>query len=404
MARYRQWFGVRFEFLLYDVTSTFFEGAAEDNPQAQRGYSRDQRSGNKQVCIGLVCTPEGLPLSFEVFAGNRADVTTVEEIVSSMETKYGVAERIWVMDRGMVSEANIAFLRERKARYLVGTPKSWLRHHEAALLEQSDWQEAQAGLEVRFVAHPDGPPGEKYVLCRSGARAEKERAMLQRQSDGLTAALGRIGASLSRQPQTDQETVGRRIGRALGKFPAAAAIIQATVQRDAAGRATGLEIASSVDGGQKAHRQKGAYLLRTNCEETDPALLWKWYIQLTQAEAAFRTAKSDLGLRPVFHHKENRVQAHILVCFLALALWRTLEQWMHSKGLGSCARQLIKQMAGIKSVDVIVPVQRASVATELRLRVVTTPEPATAQLLAHLGLRLPKGSREVGNVVPKITP
>lgn len=404
MTRYRQWFGVRFEFLLYDVTSTFFEGAAEDNPQAQRGYSRDQRSGNKQVCIGLVCTPEGLPLSFEVFAGNRADVTTVEEIVTSMENKYGVAERVWVMDRGMVSEANIAFLRERKARYLVGTPKSWLRHHEAALLEQSDWQEAQAGLEVRFVAHPDGPPGEKYVLCRSGARAEKERAMLQRQSDGLTAALGRIGASLARQPQTDQEAVGRRIGRALGKFPAAAAIIQATVQRDAAGRATGLEIASVVAVGQKAHRQKGAYLLRTNCEETDPALLWKWYIQLTQAEAAFRTAKSDLGLRPVFHHKENRVQAHILVCFLALALWRTLEQWMHSKGLGSCARQLIKQMAGIKSVDVIVPVQRASVATELRLRVVTTPEPATAQLLAHLGLRLPKGSREISNVVPKITP
>ncbi len=145
--------------------------------------------------------------------------------------------------------------------------------------------------------------------------------------------------------------------------------------------------------------------MRTNCDETDPALLWKWYIQLTQAEAAFRTAKSDLGLRPVFHHKENRVQAHILVCFLALALWRTLEQWMQSKGLGICARQLIiKQVAGIKSVDVIVPVRRAEITTELRLRVVTTPEPATAQLLAQLGLRLPKGSREVSNVVPKISP
>ena len=150
-------------------------------------------------------------------------------------------------------------------------------------------------------------------------------------------------------------------------------------------------------------------MLRTNWEETDPALCslgaeWRWYIQLTQAEAAFRTAKSDLGLRPVFHHKQDRVQAHLLVCFLALALWRTLEQWMRAKGLGTCARQLVKQLAGIKSVDVILPVLRRTVRTELRLRVVATPEPATAQLLAHLGLRLPKGPRIVANVVPKTGP
>jgi transposase len=404
MTRYRQWFGVRFEFLLYDVTSTYFEGQAEDNPQAQRGYSRDQRSGNKQVCIGLVCTPEGLPLSFEVFAGNRADVSTVEDIVQAMENKYGQAERVWVMDRGMVSEANLAFLRERKARYLVGTPKSWLRAHEQVLLEQTDWKTVQDGLEVRLVEQPGGEPGERYVLCRSGARAEKERAMLLRQSERLTAELIKIDAWLRRSPQADQETVGRRIGRHLGKYPAAAAIVVTEVIRDAEGRAASLKISSRLEAGQKAHRQKGAYLLRTNCEETDPVLLWKWYIQLTQAEAAFRTAKSDLGLRPVFHQKEDRVQAHILVCFLALALWRTLEQWMHLKGLGTCARQLIKEMAGIKSVDVIVPVRRGERTTELRLRVVTTPEPACTQLLAHLGLRLPKGAREISNVVPKITP
>ena len=403
MTRYRQWFGVRFEFLLYDVTSTYFEGQAEQNPQAQRGYSRDQRSGNKQVCIGLVCTPEGLPLSFEVFAGNRTDVTTVETIVRQMEEKYGQAERVWVMDRGMVSEANLAFLRERKARYLVGTPKSWLRAHEQTLLEQSDWKTVQDGLEVRLVKHPDGEPGERYVLCRSSARAEKERAMLERQSERLTGELIKIDNWLRRSPQADQETVGRRIGRHLGKYPAAAAIVVAEVLRDANGRAASLRISSRLGAGQKAHRQKGAYLLRTNCDETDPAKLWKWYIQLTQAEAAFRTAKTDLGLRPVFHQKEHRVQAHILVCFLAMALWRSLEQWMQAKGLGTCARQLVKQIAGIKSVDVIVPVRRAQIATELRLRVVTTPEPATAQLLAHLGLRLPKGTREINNVVPKIT-
>lgn len=395
MERYRQWFGVRFEFLLYDVTSTYFEGEAARNAQAQRGYSRDQRSDCKQVCIGLVCTPEGLPLSFEVFAGNRADVTTVEQIVRAMEEKYGAAERIWVMDRGMISADNIAFLRARRARYLVGTPKSWLRAHEAALLEQADWHQVQDGLEVRLVEHPDGAPGERYVLCRSGARAQKERAMLARQSERLTAELVKIDAWLQRSPQTDLEAVGRRIGRHLGKYPAAAAIIRAEVSHDAQGRAVGLQICSALDAGQKAHRQKGAYLLRTNCEETDPALLWRWYIQLTQAEAAFRTAKSDLGLRPIFHQKADRVQAHILVCFLALALWRTLEQWMRAKGLGTCARQLVKEIAGIKSVDVMLPVRRAGVRTELRLRVLTTPEPALAQLLAHLGLRLPKGSRPI---------
>jgi hypothetical protein len=402
MERYRQWFGVRFEFLLYDVTSTFFEGQATGNALAEHGCSRDQRGDCKQVCIGLVCTPEGLPLSFEVFAGNRADVTTVEQIVIAMEAKYGLAERVWVMDRGMVSEENIAFLRTRQARYLVGTPKSWLRQHEAVLLETADWHEVQGGLEVRLVVHPDGPPGEQYVLCRSSARAQKERAMLQRQSDGLTAALGKIDAWLRRTPQDNLEAVGRRIGRALGKYPSAAAIVNARVLSDPQGRACALEIASERSAGQKAHRQKGAYLLRTNCEETDPALLWRWYIQLTQAEAAFRTAKSDLGLRPIFHQKQERVAAHILVCFLALALWRTLEQWMAAQGLGSCARQLLKQVAGIKSLDVILPVKRGELVGELRLRTVATPEPATAQLLAHLGLRLPKGAREIGNVVPKI--
>jgi transposase len=401
MERYRQWFGVRFEFLLYDVTSTFFEGQAEGNPQAQRGYSRDQRSDCKQVCIGLVCTPEGLPLAFELFAGNRSDVTTVEEIVTMMETKYGVAARIWVMDRGMVSEANITFLRARKARYLVGTPKSWLRQHEATLLERTDWREVSDGLEVRLVAHPDGAAGEQYVLCRSAARAQKERAMLQRQSDGLADALGKVAAWLHRTPQTELEAVGRRIGRALGKYPAAAALITAQVQTDSQGRANGLEITSDVAAGRRAHRQKGAYLLRTNCEETDPVQLWRWYIQLVQAEAAFRTAKSDLGLRPIYHQKTDRVHAHILVCFLALALWRTLEQWMQIKGLGTCARQLIKNVAGIKSMDVILPVKRGETTCELRLRVVATPEPATAQLLAHLDLRLPKGPRKIANVVPK---
>ncbi|NIP18992.1 MAG: IS1634 family transposase, partial [Xanthomonadales bacterium] len=176
MERYRDWFGVRFEFLLYDVTSTYFEGQAEGNEKAARGYSRDGRSDCKQVCIGLVCTPEGLPLSYKVFAGNRTDVTTVEEIVTEMEEVYGQAERVWVMDRGMVSEANIQWLRERKARYLVGTPKGQLKNFEADLLDKEGWHEVQSGLEAKLVPNPDGKGKEQFVLCRSNARAEKERA------------------------------------------------------------------------------------------------------------------------------------------------------------------------------------------------------------------------------------
>jgi len=393
MDRYRDWFGIRFEFLLYDVTSTFFEGQAEGNDKAARGYSRDRRSDCKQVCIGLVCSPEGLPLSFEVFAGNRTDVTTVEEIVTVMESKYGAAERVWVMDRGMVSEQNIAFLRQRKARYLVGTPKSQLREFEKQLLDREGWHEVQDGLEARLLPHPDGEGREQYVLCRSSARAQKERAMLARQSERLCEELGKIDAALRRQPESDLEKLGRRIGRHQGKSPAAAGLIEVEVQRDENGTAIALSISSPLSKGQNRHRRHGAYLLRTNCTETDPAQLWRWYIQLTQAEAAFRTAKSDLKLRPIYHQKTGRVEAHILVCFLALAQWRVLEQWMSGKGLGTCARKLVAEIGTIKSMDVVLPVKRGAVTAELTVRTVARPERRVAELLAHLDLELPSRNR-----------
>jgi len=210
--------------LLYDVTSTFFEGKAEENEKAARGHSRDQRPDCKQVCIGLVCTPEGLPLAFEVFKGNRNDVTTVEEIVTAMEQKYGKSERIWVMDRGMVSAENLAFLRARKARYLLGTPRRELKAYEALLLEKDGWQEVQSGVEARLIAHADGKGEEQYVLCRSTAGSEKESAMLRQQSERLCAQLAKIDSALRCQEQANIETVGRRIGRWLGKYPAAARI------------------------------------------------------------------------------------------------------------------------------------------------------------------------------------
>lgn len=401
MERYRDWFGVRFEFLLYDVTSTYFEGQALDNDKAARGYSRDSRGDCKQVCIGLVCTPEGLPLNYEVFAGNRTDVTTVEEIVVKMEERFGQAERIWVMDRGMVSEGNIAFLRQRKALYIVGTPKSQLRAFEAELAEEENWTDVQNGVEARLVEHPDGDGSERFVLCRSNARAAKERAMLERQMARLSEEFLKIDRSLRRRAHADVEKVGRRIGRWLGRYPAAAKLLEAQLNYDGQGRARALRVFCPLKGNGHPLLAKGAYLLRTNCTENNPAKLWRWYIQLTQAEAAFRTAKSDIGLRPIYHQKTERVEAHLLVCFLSLALWRSLEMWMTSKGLGTRAGKLVEAISTIRSMDVLVPVKRGDRTIDLRLRTVAKPDPDVAVLLAHLGLKLPQGSKLVQNVVEK---
>ncbi len=403
LKRYQSWFGVQFEFLLYDVTSTYFEGQAQANEKAARGYSRDHRPDCKQVNIGLVVTPESLPIGYEVFAGNRADVTTVEDMVELMEQKYGQASRIWVLDRGMISEENIDFLRERKARYLVGTPKSQLRRFEAQLLEQANWAQVQEGVEVKIVAHPDGGSEERYLLCRSSARRQKEAAMLELARKRLRAQLDKTHASLQRRPAKDPNLIERRVGRWLGRFAAAERLLEVTVERDANNHACGLNITERPERTTWAEQAHGAYLLRTNCTEKDPVKLWRWYVQLSQAEAAFRISKSDLSLRPVFHHKTERVEAHILVCFLSLALWRTLEMWMHGKGLGDCARELLKQIATIRSMDLVLPVKEPDnqQTRELRLRVVARPDRPVAELLVRLGLDLPSAPKAVQNVVEK---
>jgi Transposase DDE domain len=343
--RYQSWFGVEFEFLLYDVTSTYFEGQAEGNAKAKR---------------------------------------------------------VWVLDRGMISEENLDFLRERGACYLVGTPKSQLKHFQARLLEEADWTEVQPGVEVKLVGHPDGGE-EQYVLCRSRARRQKEAAMIELQRQRLRTQLDKTHALLQRRPTRDAGKIERRIGRWLGRFPAAERLLEVTVQRDDQGRACGLDIRERADRAAWAEHAHGAYLLRTNCMETDPAQLWRWYMKLTQAEDAFRISKSDLSLRPVYHQKSERVEAHILVCFLSLALWRTLEMWMHGKGLGNCARQLIKEISTVHSLDVVLPVKEtpSQQTHDLRLQVVARPDRAVAELLAHLGLELPHAPKIVPNVVEK---
>jgi hypothetical protein len=397
--RYQSWFGVEFEFLLYDVTSSFFEGQAALNAKAARGYSRDKRPDCKQVCIGLVVSAEGLPLAYEVFAGNRADVTTVEDMVSCMEDKYGRAQRIWVLDRGMVSEENLAFLRQRNARYIVGTPKAQLRRFERALVE-GGWHQVEPGIEVKLVASPEGE-AEQFILCRSLARQQKEVAIFELQRQRLLSKLREIDASLRKRPSADAAAIERRIGRWLGRYAGAERTVEVQVRRDAQGRAIGLELQERAERCAWAQQARGAYLLRTNCPEREPTQLWKWYTHLQQAEAAFRLCKSDLHLRPIFHQKGERVEAHLLVCFLALALWRTLEQWMSAQGLGTCARQLLHEVATVRSMDVILPVKERG---DLRLRVVSKPDRPVAELLVRLGVELPSRPKIFENVVEKTTP
>jgi hypothetical protein len=265
------------------------------------------------------------------------------------------------------------------------------------------WSEVQPGVEVKLAAHPDGGAGEPYVLCRSKARRQKEEAMIELARQRLRARLDQTHASLQRRPVKDAGPVERRVGRWLGRFPAAAKLLEVTVEGDAAGRACGLKIVERADRAAWAQQAHGAYLLRTNCPEEDPAKVWCWYMQLTQAEDAFRVSKSDLSLRPVFHHKTERVEAHILVCFLSLTLWRTLEMWMNGKGLGNCARQLIKEVSTVRSLDVVLPVQETEnqQSREVRLRVVARPDRPVAELLVRLGLDLPSAPKIVQNVVEK---
>jgi transposase len=375
-------FWVSYDLLLYDMTSTYFEGQALANPQAQRGYSRDHRPDCKQVTIALVVSRCGLPLGYEVFAGNRADVTTVEEIVELIEGRYGRADRVWVMDRGMVSQANVAFLKEGGRQYILGTPKSLLKKYAREWVH-SDWQQVHEGLEVQKVPAPDGGD-ETFILCRSAARREKEQAMharfLARIEDGLT----RIAASCAKGRQ-DPVKVGQRVGRLLGQNTRGAGAFTVQIGQEAQGGAT-LAWTKDPTWQDWASRSEGCYLLRTNIADWAPAELWQAYMQLSEAEGAFRIHKSDLGLRPVWHQKESRVQAHILVCFLAYVLWKTLGRRCHQAGLGDQPRKVLDELSRIRLVDVVMRTDRQ---VELRRRCVSRPTAHQQILLDRLGLTLP---------------
>ena len=385
--RFTTLFDAQYELLLYDVTSTYFEGEAKANPQAKRGHSRDHRPDCKQVCIGLVVTQEGLPVAYEVFEGNRHDSTTLQEIIEAMEHKHGKARRVWVLDRGMVSDENLQFLRDRDGQYLVGTPKATLRSFEQALLDQ-DWTQVEEGIDVKLRPGPDG--NETFILCRSTARREKEKAMHDRFEKRIEEGLQSLKRRLDKaKKKPHRSQVERQIGRLLGKNSRAAGLFDVKVndvEREGVKGFLNVTWTKRKKWREWAQLSEGCYLLRTNLVGWSPQDLWKTYIQLTQAESAFRTQKTELNLRPIWHRREDRVQAHILFSFLAYAMWKTLEQWMSRSGLGNGPRPVIEEFDRIKTNDVILPTSNGR---EVRIRCITQTDESQRILLGRLGIKIP---------------
>ena len=388
VKRLGELFAIEYDLLLYDVTSTYFEGVG--SPEiCKRGYSPDHRPDCVQVNVALVVTREGMPLGYEIFAGNTTDVDTVEQIVERVEERYGRAKRVWVMDRGMVSADNIAWLQRTERRYVIGTPRSELRRWARELAEETNWRQIREDVRVKICQGPDGK--ESFLLCRSAARIDKEKAMHERFCErierGLTSLAGRI--QTSKRP-LDRGAIERQIGRLLERNSRAAAAYSIVLEGPAAS-AAGLKL---IWGKQSqwqdwATLSEGSYILRTNVPDWSDEELWKTYIQLTEAEAAFRVHKSDLGLRPIWHHKRGRIEAHILICFLAYVLWKTLQQWQSRAGLGDSPRTILTELSRIQSADIVLPLANGT-ERELRLRCVVRPEREQAILLQRLGLRLPQ--------------
>jgi Transposase DDE domain len=379
-------FDLNYDLLLYDVTSTYFEGQCEANPLAKRGYSRDSRGDCKQVCIALVVSRCGMPIGYELFAGNKADVSSVEQIVTTMENRYGKSDRIWVMDRGMSSADNIEFLRQENRRYIIGTPKSMLKKYEQQLL-QNDWSKVRDGLEVKLCADPEANPSqppETFILCRSADRAAKERAMHERFEKRIEEGLTRIVNACHRQ-KLDAIKVSHRVGKLLGQNTRAAGAFKTAITTDPTGRA--ILKWEKVPGWRSwAMLSEGCYLLRSNVSDWTAEELWQAYMHLTEAESAFRIHKSDLRIRPVWHQKQERVEAHILVCFLAYVLWKTLAQWCRQCGLGDEPRKVLDELGRLQAVDVILPTRCGQ---EIRHRCVMRPDAHQAILLEKLQLKLP---------------
>jgi hypothetical protein len=374
-ARWRDLFNASYEILLYDLTSTYFESDPPEDPHDPRrfGYSRDQRSDCVQLVLALIITPEGFPLAYEVLAGNVTDNRTLRLFLRQIERRYGQAERIWLMDRGIPTEATLAQMRASTPpiRYLVGTPKGRLSSLEAALLAQP-WQQVRAGITVKLLPQA----GELYVLARSASRVAKERAIRRKQLKRLWQRLRQLqGMTLTR----DQLLL--KLGAARQRWPAAWRLVEVAPQADGT-----LRLALNRAKLRQLRQREGQYLLRTNLTDRDPAALWALYIRLVQVEEAFKTLKGELALRPIHHQRPRRIEAHIFVAFLAYALHTTLRRRLRDLAPGLTSRAVLDKLRTIQMVDVHLPTTDGR---EIVLSRYTQPAPDTALLLRQLRLQLP---------------
>jgi transposase len=394
--RYGELFGAEFDVLLYDLTSTYVEGAAAKNPLLRRGYSRDHRPDCEQMVIALIVNREGFPFSYETFDGNRADVTTMETILRMVERKYGKARRIWVFDRGVVSEQNLAAIRKRGGQYLVGTPRSQMKRFEQELLAD-DWTQVRPGVEVKRVAIPQGE--ETYILCRTAGRKEKETAIRKRFSSSMEAALERLAKTIESGRLKDRHKMERRLGAMQARHPQ----VSDLYELDLRDTPEGVRLLWEIKKDRKVWRglREGAYMLRTNLQAGTAEQLWSQYMQLTEAEASFRALKSELSIRPLFHQLEPRVKAHVLVAFLGYALWVTLKHWLKRRsaimprpsasGVTDAqplsAMRALALLSTLQSADIVLPTTDGR---EIRLRRITEPTAEQKELLRQLGLHLPE--------------
>ena len=394
--RYGELFGAEFDLLLYDLTSTYVEGAAEQNPMMRRGYSRDHRPDCEQMVIALIVNSEGFPFSYETFNGNRTDVSTMESILRMVERKYGKARRIWVFDRGIVSEENLAAIRQRGGQYLVGTPRSQMKQFEAELLNKENWTQVRPEMEVKKVAIPQGE--ETYILCRTTGRKEKEKAIRNRFSNSMEKALKSLEKTIATGRLKDRNKMERRLGKIQARHPQVNDLYDLALRETA----EGVRLFWQIQEERKTWREsrEGTYLLRTNLPTGSAEELWSKYMQLTEAEASFRALKSELAIRPLFHQKEPRVKAHVMVAFLGYALQVTLKHWLKRRpaivpepslsGIDN-ARPLspmkaLALLSTLQSADVVLPTTDGR---EIRLRRITEPDAEQKSLLHQLRLRLP---------------
>jgi transposase len=394
--RYGELFGAEFDVLLYDLTSTYVEGSAEKNPMMARGYSRDHRPDCEQMVIALIVNREGFPFSYETFNGNRADVSTMETILRMVERKYGKARRIWVLDRGIVSEENLAAIRKRGGQYLVGTPRSQMKQFEEELLKD-DWTRVKPEVEVKKVPIPQGE--ETYILCRTAGRKEKEKAIRHRFSAHMEDALKRLSKTIETGRLKDRNKMERRLGRIQASHSQVNDLYKVALEDTP----NGIRLHWGIKEDRQIWRdlREGAYMLRTNLQAGTVEELWSEYMQLTEAEASFRALKSELYIRPLFHQLESRVKAHVLVAFLGYALWVTLKHLLKRRAAiipqpsvsGVYNAQPLSPMkalallSSMQSADIVLPTTDGH---EIRLRRIAEPEPEQKALLQQLGLSLPE--------------